>query len=222
MKRSTRIALTFCMALVAFGLSPLQASAQTLAAAPDEAQKAAPQAGDPAAPAPAPDADQSQPPPGAASEASAQTLDVPARPVAYFAGDGEWSKGFKTVLAAIEKVNAAMKTAGLTAAGHPFAVFLSTDDNNFHFEAMVPLAEKPAGKTELSDSVKIKESPSGKALKFLHRGTYDDIDSTYDLITAFMDEKGLDSKNMFIEEYLTDTKEPDDSGLEADIYVFLK
>jgi hypothetical protein len=27
---------------------------------------------------------------------------------------------------------------------------------------------------------------------------------------------------MFIEEYLTDTKEPDDSGLEADIYVFLK
>jgi effector-binding domain-containing protein len=87
---------------------------------------------------------------------------------------------------------------------------------------MVPLAEKPAGKTELTDAVKIKDSPSGKALKFLHRGAYDDIDSTYDLITAFMDEKGLDSKNMFIEEYLTDTKEPDDSGLEADIYVFLK
>jgi effector-binding domain-containing protein len=207
-----------------FGFSPLQISAQTPSAAPGEAQKPAPapQAGEPARPAPAPDADQSQPPPGVPSEASAQTLDVPARPVAYFSGDGEWSKGFKTITGAIEKVNAAMKTAGLTPAGHPFAVFLSTDDNNFHFEAMVPLAEKPAGKTELTDSVKIKDSPSGKALKFLHRGAYDDIDSTYDLITAFMDEKGLDSKNMFIEEYLTDTREPDDSGLEADIYVFLK
>jgi effector-binding domain-containing protein len=36
--------------------------------------------------------------------------------------------------------------------------------------------------------VKIGESPSGKAIKFLHRGAYDDIDSTYDLITAFLDE----------------------------------
>lgn len=172
--------------------------------------------------APAPDADQSQPPPGVPSDAAAVTLDVPARPVAYIVGDGEWSKGFKTVMGAIEKVNAAVKTAGLTPAGRPFAVFLSTDDNNFHFEAMTPLTEKPAGKAELTDGVKIKDSPAGKALKFLHRGAYDDIDSTYDLITAFMDEKGLDSKNMFIEEYLTDTKESDDSSFEADIYVFLK
>jgi effector-binding domain-containing protein len=70
--------------------------------------------------------------------------------------------------------------------------------------------------------VKIGESPAGKAIKFLHRGAYDDIDSTYELITAFLDEKGLESQNRFIEEYLTDTAEPDDANLEADIYVFLK
>ena len=46
--------------------------------------------------------------------------------------------------------------------------------------------------------------------------------STYELITAFLDEKGLESQNRFIEEYLTDTAEPDDANLEADIYVFLK
>ena len=70
--------------------------------------------------------------------------------------------------------------------------------------------------------MKIGESPGGKAIKFLHRGAYDDIDSTYDLITAFLDEKGLESQNRFVEEYLTDTTEPDDVNLEADIYVFLK
>jgi effector-binding domain-containing protein len=100
-------------------------------------------------------------------------------------------------------------------------LFLATDDKSFQFEAMVPLAEKPEGK-DLSDGVKIGESPSGKAIKFLHRGAYDDIDSTYDLITAFLDEKGLESQNRFLEEYLTDTTEPDDANLEADIYVFLK
>jgi effector-binding domain-containing protein len=52
--------------------------------------------------------------------------------------------------------------------------------------------------------------PSGKALKFLHRKAYDDTDSTYDLITASLDEKGLEAKNRFVEEYLTDTKESDE------------
>jgi len=74
----------------------------------------------------------------------------------------------------------------------------------------------------LTGGVKIGDSPAGKVMKFLHRGAYDDIDSTYDLITAFLDEKGLDSENRFIEEYLTNTSEPDDTNLEADIYVFLK
>ena len=120
-----------------------------------------------------------------------------------------------------EDVDAAIKKAGLTPAGHPFALFLATDDKSFEFEAMIPLAEKPEGK-DLSDGVKIGESPAGKAIKFLHRGAYDDIDSTYDLITAFLDEKGFESQNRFLEEYLTNTSEPDDANLEADIYVFLK
>ena len=77
-------------------------------------------------------------------------------------------------------------------------------------------------KLRASDGIKIGESPAGKAIKFLHRGSYDDIDSTYDLITAFLDEKGLESQNRFIEEYLTDTTEPVDANLEADIYVFIK
>ena len=66
------------------------------------------------------------------------------------------------------------------------------------------------------------DGPAAKAIKFLHRGAYDEIDSTYDLITAYLDEKGLEAKNLFVEEYLTDTKDSDDASLQADIYVFLK
>ncbi len=163
----------------------------------------------------------SKPPPGVPDDASAVTLELTSRPVAFTSASAEWADGFKSVMGEIAKVNGAIKKAGLAPAGHPFALFLETDDKGFQFEAMVPLANKPERK-ELSDGVKIGESPSGKAIKFLHRGAYDDIDSTYDLITAFLDEKGLESQNRFIEEYLTDTKEPDDANLEADIYVFLK
>jgi effector-binding domain-containing protein len=191
------------------------------------AQAAAPAAGD-AAPAPAspgaagvPSDTGSKSPPGVPDDSSAVTLELTPRPVAYVSASAEWANGFKTVMSEIAKVDAAVKKAGLTPAGHPFALFLATDDKSFQFEAMVPLAEKPEAK-DLSDGVKIGESPAGKAIKFLHRGAYDDIDSTYELITAFLDEKGLESQNRFIEEYLTDTAEPDDANLEADIYVFLK
>ena len=162
-----------------------------------------------------------KPPPGVPDDSSAVTLELPSRPVAYASASAEWANGFKTVVSEIAKVDAAIKKAGLTQAGHPFALFLATDDKSFQFEAMVPIAEKPENK-DLSDGVKIGDSPAGKAIKFLHRGAYDDIDSTYDLITAFLDEKGLESQNRFVEEYLTDTTEPDDANLEADIYVFIK
>lgn len=160
--------------------------------------------------------------PGVPSDATSVTVDLPARLVAHVAGKAEWSSGFKSIAAAIDKVKAAVSAAGSTQAGHPFVVFLSTDDTSFEYDAMVPIAEAPKGKTDLGEGVKIGQSPQGKAIKFLHRGAYDDIESTYDLITAFLDEKGLEAQNLFIEEYLTDTREPDDPNLEVDIYVLLK
>jgi effector-binding domain-containing protein len=211
-----------CGLLLAASVAP---HGPALAQAP-EAVPVTPQApaspGGETQPAPAmPSAPEPQPPPGVPSDASAVTLELAPRIVAYLHASADWEEGFKTVRNELAKVNAAIKKAGLTPSGHPFALFLDTDDKSFQFDAMVPVAEKPES-NELSDGVKIGTSPSGKAMKFLHRGSYDEIDSTYDLITAFLDEKGLESQNRFIEEYLTDTSEPDDPSLEADIYVLLK
>jgi len=226
-RRSTALSVGLGFVLCLFASLPMAALAEEPAAPSAETAPAtpAPPASDQGAPAPeatVPEPDHDKAAPGIPSDASAETVDVPARPVALVAGDAQWADGFKAIVAAIEKVQDAVKAAGLKQAGPPFAVFLSTDETSFHYEAMVPLAEKPEGKSDLSDTVKIGDSPSGKAVKFLHRGAYDDIDSTYDLITAYLDEKGLEAKNLFIEEYLSDTKESDDARLQADIYVFLK
>jgi effector-binding domain-containing protein len=59
-------------------------------------------------------------------------------------------------------------------------------------------------------------------MKFQHRGAYEDIDATYEAITAYLDEKNIEAQNLFVEEYLTDPKAPDDASLEVDIYVFIK
>jgi effector-binding domain-containing protein len=234
--RSAALSVAIGLVLGLFASLPMGALAEDAAPAAPSAETApatpAPPTSDQAAPAPdqgapaaegiVPEPDHDKAAPGIPNDASAETVEVPARPVALLAGDAQWAEGFKAITAAIAKVQDAVKATGLKQAGPPFAVFLSTDDASFHFEAMVPLAEKPEGKSDLSDAVKLGESPAGKAIKFLHRGAYDDIDSTYDLITAYLDEKGLEAKNLFIEEYLSDTKESDDAALQADIYVFLK
>jgi effector-binding domain-containing protein len=186
----------------------------------------------PAAPATTPDA--TTPPakpgttepdssaPGVPNDAAVEMLDIQSRPTAVFHGQAKWDEGFTSLMTAQSKIKEALDKAGLKPAGRPMTVFTQTDDTGFTYEAMLPLAEKPEGKDQLSDDVKLGSSPSGKAIKFQHRGAYDDIDSTYDLITAYLDEKGLEARNFFIEEYLTDMKAADDQNLAIDIYVFVK
>ena len=80
----------------------------------------------------------------------------------------------------------------------------------------------PAGKTQLTDLVKLGLTPGGKAMRFEHRGAYDDIDATYEAITAFLDEKGIDAEDVFVEQYLNEVKTSDDPNLQVDIFVMLK
>jgi effector-binding domain-containing protein len=153
---------------------------------------------------------------------TSEMVDVAARPVAVVKGQAKWDDAVKTLSDAVAKVNAVTAKAGLALNGRPFTVFTETDDSGFHYETMAPLAKAPEGKAKLSDGVDLGSSPAGKALKFQHRGSYDEIDATYEAITAYLDEKGLDTKNLFIEEYLTDLKTGDDGNGEVDIYVFVK
>lgn len=178
----------------------------------------APPAG--AVPAPAPDV--AAPPKQPPDTSISQTLDVPARPALTLSGKSTWDEGFKTITADFARLNEALAKAKITATAHPLAVFTETDDNGFSFSAEIPLDAAPPAGLELPADVKIGETPSGKAMRFQHRGSYEEIDSTYEAITAYLDEKGLEARNLFAEDYLNQVKTSDDSALEIDIYVFLK
>ncbi len=168
--------------------------------------------------------------PGAAANAPAdnpaaavmsQAVVVEARPAALIRGQGKWADAGKTIGEALDRLRDAASRAGLAVNGRPIAVFTKTDDTGFTFEAMLPLAAAPEGKPKLGDGVEIGVSPGGRTLKFQHRGAYDEIEATYEAIAAFLDEKGLDTKDLIIEEYLSDFK-GDDASVDVDIYVFMK
>ena len=160
--------------------------------------------------------------PGDAS--SAVAIDLAARTALTFAGSAEWDDGLRAIMDATDKLRAELGKSGLQPGGRPIAVFTETDDKGFHYTAMIPLAADPPGgqSPTFSEGIVLGATPAGKAMKFEHRGSYDDIDSTYEAITAYLDEKGLESQNLFVEEYLSTPKSADDQDMEVDIYVFIK
>ena len=195
-----------------------EASAPVSETAPSSGQTAS---GDGKAPDAAPGASSNAAADNPAAAVMSEAVAVEARPAVLSRGQGKWEDASKTISEALDRLRDAAARAGLAVNGRPIAVFTKTDDTGFTFEAMLPLAAAPEGKPKLGDGVEIGASPGGKTLKFQHRGAYDEIEATYEAIAAFLDEKGLDTKDLIIEEYLSDFK-GDDASVDVDIYVFLK
>ena len=171
----------------------------------------------------APGASASPAEPAPSGEASTgEAVDLPPRPFAYIEGKADKDEIYSSILGSLSLVKRDMDKANLTPAGRPIAVFVESDDTGFKYHAGYPLTAAPEGKSSLSDTVKIGQTPSGKAMRFEHQGAYGDIDATYDAITAYLDDKGIDAQDTFIEEYANDVKDPDDPTLQVNIYVLLK
>jgi effector-binding domain-containing protein len=149
-----------------------------------------------------------------------QEVKLAPKPIVFVAGSGTWDKAYDTLTEAFKKVSAYLSTAGLKAAGPAMTIYTATDDTGFDFKAAIPLAEPP--KSPPTQDIKVGQSPEGRVLKFVHRGTYDELNQTYEAITNYLDEKGLDAQDLLIEEYLSDLGTTPDSKLVVNVFVPLK
>jgi effector-binding domain-containing protein len=173
-------------------------------------------------PAPAPEGANPAGPTTSGEGSTGESVDLPSRPFAYVEAKADKDEIYSAILSSLSSVKHDMDKANLAPTGRPLAVFVESDDTGFKFHAGYPLAAAPEGKSSLSDTVKIGQTPSGKAMRFEHQGAYGDIDATYDAITAYLDDKGIDAQDTFVEEYANDVKDPDDPTLQVNIYVLLK
>jgi effector-binding domain-containing protein len=142
-----------------------------------------------------------------------------ARTVVVARGQATWESAFETLMDSFKTLSAVLEKQGIKSTGNPMIVYTSTDDNGFNYMAELPVDQEP--KT-LPKDVTIGRSPDGKALKFVHRGSYDNMDNTYEAITNHLDDKKLEAKDTFIEEYLTDPLKTAEDKLVINVYVPLK
>jgi effector-binding domain-containing protein len=197
--------------------------APSISASPAPAASASPAPAASPSASPSPSAAQAPTP---APSAIVQTADpfgepitLEARKVIIAKGTANWDSAFDTLIDSFKSLDTLLTKQNIKPTGNVMIVYTATDDTGFSYLAEIPIDQdiKTLGK-----DMSMGKSPDGNALKFVHRGSYDNMDNTYEAITNHLDEKKLEAKDMFIEEYLTDPLKTAEDKLVINVYVPLK
>ena len=201
------------------------AAAQAPAASPAPAATATPvpPPAETKSPADIPSAAQTPTPPAAAPVQTAdpfgEQITLEPKTVIIVKGNANWDSAFDTLIDSFKTLSALLDKQGIKPSGNPMIVYTSTDDTGFTYLAEIPVDQDPKN---LTKAMSMGKSPDGKALKFVHRGSYDNMDNTYEAITNHLDDKKLEAKDTFIEEYITDPLKTAEDKLVINVYVPLK
>ena len=210
----------------ALAQSPTPSPAAAASPSPTPSPTPEPAASPSPTPSPAPGAAQQAPNPTPGPAAPVQAADPFGEPltlepkkVVIHRGNANWDSAFDTLIDSFKALTAFLDKQGIKPAGNAMIVYTSTDDTGFTYLAEIPVEQDPKN---LGKDMSMGKSPEGKALKFVHRGSYDNMDNTYEAITNHLDDKKLEAKDMFIEEYMTDPLKTAEDKLVINVYVPLK
>jgi effector-binding domain-containing protein len=187
------------------------------AAATDEpAQAPAPPANQP----PTAPGDLGAPAPLQPGDAFGEQVNLPQRTIIYLQGRSKWENALETLVDAFKSLDQYLAKHGIAANGPPMTIYTATGDSGFSFRAAVPVAQAPKDPPE--GGIAVGEAPAGKALKFVHRGSYDAMDETYEAIVNYFDDKGLEARDVFVEEYPQGPLKLGDDKLKINVFVPVK
>ena len=196
--------------------SPVPAPSPTSEASPAPSASPSPA---PSAPPAAAQTPATPPPAVQAADPFGEPVTLEAKKVITIKGNANWDAAFETLIDSFKALNALLDKQGIKASGNAMIVYTSTDDTGFTFIAAIPVSQDVKS---LGKNMSMGQSPEGKSLKFVHRGSYDNMDNTYEAITNHLDEKRLEAKDLFIEEYMTDPLKTAEDKLVINVYVPLK
>jgi effector-binding domain-containing protein len=158
--------------------------------------------------------------PAPAADAFGEEVTRESMTIVFLKGNGTWDSAFETLVDSFKSVYGFLERDGIKPAGPAMTVYTSTDDTGFSYQAAVPVAAEPANPPR--GDISVGKSPGGKMLKFVHRGSYDAMDTTYEAITNYLDTKQLEAQDLFVEEYVTDPVTTPEDKLVVNVFVPVK
>jgi effector-binding domain-containing protein len=202
--------------------TPAPAPSPAPSATPAPTATPAPMASPSPAPVPAPSTAETPatpPAPVQTADPFGEEITLTPKTVVMLKGTANWDSAFDTLIDSFKALSGLLEKQDIKPSGNAMIVYTATDDNGFSYLTEIPVDQEPKN---LAKGMSIGKSPDGKALKFVHRGSYDNMDNTYEAITNHLDDKKLEAKDTFVEEYITDPLTTAEDKLVINVYVPLK
>jgi len=107
-------------------------------------------------------------------------------------------------------------SCGAEVAGPPYSRYFEITPDEIDFECGIPVAAP----VPVTESYQVSELPGGKAAAALHRGPYDRLILTWQALSRWVSEQGMQQAGPGWEVYVTDPQqEPDPSLWETRVYI---
>jgi effector-binding domain-containing protein len=117
------------------------------------------------------------------------------------------------------EITAFMLEHGIEIEAKPLAITRSGRDAGFEIDAAIPLPGTPP---ELTGNIRYGQTPSGRALQVVHRGTHDRLMMTHQKLEAYMKVHGITPGTVSWEEYVSNPAVTPEEQLLTHIYVLLE
>ena len=160
------------------------------------------------------------PPPAASPEPFGEEVTLSEKKALFRRNKTSWEEAWINLVATFKLARAEADRLKLKVNGSPLVIYRSTSDEGFEFDAALPIEADPASPP--GEDFKIGPTRAGKAIKFVYRGPFDAMDSTYENISNYIDSKRIDAEDLSIEEYVTDPVTTKPQEIVINIYMPLK
>lgn len=123
-----------------------------------------------------------------------------------------------SLAAAYQEISAFMQDNSIDMLSAPIAITRSWDAHNYQIDAAIPAVSADIA---LSGNVRAGRSPSGTAVRVVHKGPYENMGSIYEQLSAYMAVNGLEEGRVSWEQYISDPAQTPPSELITHIYFLI-
>ena len=106
-----------------------------------------------------------------------------------------------TLASAYQEITAFMAENAMEMSAQPMTITRAWSESGYAFDAAIPVVMKDV---VLTGNVQAGKSPSGRAVRVIHRGPYDRMMPTYEKLSAYMTANGLREGPVSWEHYISD------------------
>ena len=160
------------------------------------------------------------PKPSATEEPFGEEVTMPERKALFRHSKTSWQDAWINLVATFKTARAEAERLKLKVIGPSLVMYRSTSDEGFEFDAALPIEADPASPP--GEDFTVGPTRTGKAIKFVYRGPFDAMDSTYENISNYIDSKRIEAEDLSIEEYVTDPVTTKPEEIVINIYMPLK